>query len=270
MNPPRRVGLAGGGAVSRSFVARLPTLLAQLGPVVGSSFRVSRRIANALRHGCAAPDYSAFQHCESIWLAGPESWMDRVSRELGAAVPLGGKTMVLCDTWRNSRWPSAAWPAGARVASLNCIPETDEKSFLAEGHPEALKMVRGVLSAERRKVIEIQPAMKTLYLAGTQCAAHLLLPWIASAVELLRAAGFSRLEATQLVSALGFRAVRGYCRGGPKAWNPARVRDLREAVARGRSDLRSDDARLIRLYESGIDLGSKFFEPRASRRQTTS
>jgi hypothetical protein len=176
----------------------------------------------------------------------------------------------LCDTWRNSRCPSALWPAGAHVVSLNCIPETREKHFLAEGHPEALKTVRSVLSAERRKVIEIQMASKALYLAGTQCAAHLLLPWIACAVELLRAAGFSRLEATQLASALGFRALRSYCRGGPKAWNPARVRDLRVAVARGRIDLRSADPRLIRLYESGIDQGHKFLEPEGARQRTSS
>jgi hypothetical protein len=269
MNSPRRVGLAGGGAVSRSFVARMPTLLAQLGPVVGSSFRVSRRIVNSLRHGRAAHDFSAFEDCESIWLAGPESWMDRVSRELGGALRLTGKTVVLCDTWRNSLWPGALRNAGVRVVSLNCIPESAEKSFLAEGHPEALKIVRGVLSAERRKVIEIQPSSKTLYLAGTQCAAHLLLPWIAGAVELLRAAGFSRLEATHLVSALGFRAVRGYCRGGPKAWNPARVRHLREAVMCGHGDLRSADPRLVKLYDAGVSQGLGFFEPETVRRQTS-
>ena len=110
-------------------------------------------------------------------------------------------------------------------------------------------------------MIEIEPASKALYFAGVQCAAQLVLPWIAGAVELLRATGFSRLEATELAQAVAGRALRSYCKGGPKAWNAAMARELQHAVERGREELHRREARLAALHEAGIQQAMAFFAP---------
>ena len=40
--------VAGGGRVSASFVARLPRLAAELGPVAAQSYRLASRIVNSI------------------------------------------------------------------------------------------------------------------------------------------------------------------------------------------------------------------------------
>src|SRR5579863_9181373 len=188
-------GLVGAGRVSQSFVARMPAFLEQLGPVKGSSLKVSRRIANGLRAGFGVGDFAALAPCDLIWIYAPENLLDTLAAQLASSLPLAGKTVVLCDMLRDSLWPSPLRTAGARVATLNCLPESLERKFVAEGHPLALAELRKLLTRNHRRLIEIRPATKPLYLAGVHLASHLLLPWIAGATESLRAAGFARNEA---------------------------------------------------------------------------
>jgi len=110
-------------------------------------------------------------------------------------------------------------------------------------------------------VIEIQPAAKPLYFAGVQFGSQLLLPYIAGGVESLRAAGFSRLEATELALALGTRALRSYAKGGQKAWNATKTRQWSSAAGRGAEEFMRRDSRLAALYESGVDRARAYFEP---------
>jgi predicted short-subunit dehydrogenase-like oxidoreductase (DUF2520 family) len=141
------------------------------------------------------------------------------------------------------------------------VEESGERLFIVEGHPEAVRYLRGVLAAERRKLIEIEPSSKVLYFAGVQFGANLILPWIAAAVEALRAAGFSRQDATLLAQALGARALRGYGRGGRRAWNAAKTAALDRAIHRELPALRAQgSADLAKLYETGIARARDFFE----------
>src|SRR5450755_10928 len=106
MRSQKTVGLIGAGGVNQSFLARLPAVLEQLGPVKGSSLRVSRRIANGLRAGFAVDDYRTLVPCGFIWIMAPETALDFITAELASAVPLEGKTVVLCDALRDSFRPS--------------------------------------------------------------------------------------------------------------------------------------------------------------------
>ena len=196
-------GLVGAGGVNQSFLARMPSRLAQLGPVQGSSLKVSRRIANGLRAGFGVADYGALESCGVIWIYAPETVLDCVAAQLAAAIPLTGKMVILCDVWRDSLRPSPLRTAGARVATLNCVPESLERKFVGEGHAAVLAELRKMLAEDRRKLIELRPAAKPLYLAGVHLGSHVLLPSIAGAAQSLRAAGFPRAEAVSLVEALG-------------------------------------------------------------------
>lgn len=261
MKVQKTAGLVGAGGVSRSFLARMPALLARLGPVKGASFQVSRRIANALRAGFGVPSYQALQECELIWIVVPEHMLDSVTQEL-AEIRLHGKMVVLCDAWRDSLWPNPMRTAGARLASLNCVPASKERTFAAEGHPAAIAELRRLLAMDGRKLIPLRAASKPLYLSGVYLGVHALLPWIAGAVESLRAAGFPRAEALRAVQAQGVRALRAYGKAGDKAWNRAAAENLHGAIERDLEAIRMTDPRLAALYSDGAGGIPRFFRQR--------
>jgi predicted short-subunit dehydrogenase-like oxidoreductase (DUF2520 family) len=256
------MGMIGAGGVNRSFLARMPIVLSRMGPVKAASFRVARRIANTLRSGHAVMNYSAMAPCDLIWIAVPDSGIDRVSRELAAATPLDGKIAVLCGSTRDSCWPSPLLTGGARVATLNCVEESGERLFVAEGDPAAMRELRRVIAAESRKLIELRAASKALYLSGVHLATYLLLPWIAASVESLRDAGLSRLEATHVANALGSRALRAYVKAGAKAWSPAAADLLQLSIGRDLDTIRSVDPKLAALYADGVEQALRYFESR--------
>ena len=263
MRVQKTAGLVGAGGVSRSFLARMPALLERLGPVKGSSYQVSRRIAHGLRAGFGVPSFQALQSCDLIWIAVPESMLDSVTERLAAEIHLDGKMVVLCDALRDSLWPSPLRTAGARLASLNCVPASGELTFAAEGHPAAMIELRRLLARDRRKLIPLHPASKPLYLSGVYLGVHLLLPWIGGAVESLRAAGFSRAEAMRCVQAMGARALRAYGKAGDKAWNRTAAENLHRAIERDFETIRLTDPRLAMLYSDGVGSMRRFFRERS-------
>jgi len=263
----KSAGLVGAGGVNQSFVARMPALLEQMGPVKGSSLKVSRRIANGLRAGSGVDAYGALEPCSLIWICAPEDLLDGLASELASTIPLAGKTVVLCDVLRDSLWPSPLRTAGARLATLNCIPESLERKFVAEGHPLVLAELRKLLARDRRRLIEIRPATKPLYLAGVHLASHLLLPWVAGAAESLRAAGFPRNEAVSAVEALGERTLRAYGKAGDKAWNRLAAERLQRAVAQDFEILRQTDSRLAALFSDGGERMLRYFAKPARKQR---
>jgi len=259
MRSGKPAGLVGAGGVNQSFLAHMPTLLEGLGPVVGSSLRVSRRIANALRAGYGVADYAELASCDLIWIHAPENKLDCVAARLVSEIPLAGKMVVLCDVLRESLRPGPLRTAGARVATLNCIPESLERKFVCEGHPAVLAELRKLLARDRRKLLELRPAAKNLYFAGVHLASHLILPWIAGAAESLRAAGLPRAEAVSAVQALGSRALRTYTKAGDKAWNRAAAERLHRAITQDLETRWLADGRLAALLSDGNDRMLRYF-----------
>jgi hypothetical protein len=236
-------GLVCSGGVTRSFVARMPGLLSSIGPLKATSYRVARRISNSLRAGRAVENYSDLRTCHALWIVAADPVLDQIAAHLPPGVPA-----VVCHTFRDS------WHFGPRpVATLHAIPP-DERLLVAEGDPEVIRYLRRVAAADRRKLIEIHPASKPLLLAGVSLATHIALPWIAAAVESLRAAGLSRAEATRVVEQLGERTLRSYAKAGAKAWTAAAESELRRAL-----EVNLSDPRLGDLYRTGIECALEFF-----------
>lgn len=192
----------------------------------------------------------------------PEHALDSVAQKLAAEIRLSGKMVVLCDALRDSLWPSPLRTAGARLASLNCVPASEERTFVAEGHLAVMTELRRLLARDARKLIPLHPASKPLYLSGVYLGAYLLLPWIAGAVESLRAAGFSRAEAMRVAYALGTRALRNYSKAGDKAWNGAASDSLQRAIERNLDAIRLTDPRLAMLYSNSAGTLQHFFRDR--------
>ncbi len=259
------MGLVCAGGVNQSFLARMPALLGRLGPIKASTYRVARQIANTLRTGEAASHYSTLEACPAIWTFVPEADLDRILRDLVAQTPFQetrrrNTMVVLCDCVRDSLAAGALRMAGARVASLNAIPGSREQIFVAEGHRDTLRMVRRLLEEDKRKLIELKPGMKPLFFAGVHAAGPLLLPWIASGMECLRAAGFTRTEAATVGEFLGVHALRSYVRAGAKAWNRRTAASLRQALENDLPAIRSGNPRLADSYEQGIRVALAAFK----------
>jgi len=259
----RSAGLISAGGVARSFLTRLPSLLAGIGPVKAASFRVARRISNSLRAGHPVEHYSDLEKCPMIWIAVPEASLDRVLRDLASHAPAPGKApgkmVVLCGSRFDSLRPSPLRVAGVRVGSLNAM-EPDARTLIAEGHPDVVRALRKISIADKRKLIELKPAAKCLYLAGIHLSVQLVLPWIAAALESFRAAGFSRTEAAAAVVNHGCRSIRAYGKAGRKVWSVADADELRSALSRDLDAIRAADARLASLYSAGIVQALRYFD----------
>src|SRR5438552_3462295 len=123
MTPLNTAGLASAGGVGRLFLARMPVLLKHLGPVKGPSFRVARRLVNSLGRGRATRNFAEFSECQSIWISGPDAWIEGAAAELAAApaatLALHGKIVILCETALDSRSAGSLRSSGAAVATLN-------------------------------------------------------------------------------------------------------------------------------------------------------
>lgn len=250
----KTMGLVGAGGVNQSFVARMPALLGRLGPVKGSSLRISRRIANGFSAGDAVARYEELQSCKCIWIMAPEDALDRLTAEVAREVRLQDKMVVVCGALGDSQRFGALRSAGARVATLNCVPESDERAFVAEGHPAVLAVLRKELASDGRKLIELRPGKKAMYLSGIHLGTHLLMPWIAGAVESFRAAGFSRDEAVRLTQALGSNALRSYAMAGDRGWNHADAERLARTIDAGMETIRMADPWLTALHSVSAEL----------------
>ncbi len=253
------MGLVCAGGVNQSFLARTPALLARLGPIKASSYRVARQIANTLRAGQAASHYSVLEACPVIWIFLPEGGLDRTLRDLVAQAALNRTMVVLCDCARDSLALGPLRATGARVASMNAVPGSRERIFVAEGHRDTLRVLRTLLAEDKRKLIELRPGTKPLFFAGVHVGAPLLLPWISGGMACLRAAGFTRSEAATVGEFLGNHALRSYVRAGAKAWNRQTAATLRRALENDLPSIRSSNPRLAALYEQGIRLALDAF-----------
>lgn len=252
-------GLVVSGGLQRQFLSRMPALLEQLGPVKASSFRVARQIANTLHAGYAISHYSALEACKLIWIAVPETTLERVVRDLTAQMPVHRTMVVLCNMARDSSWPNALRAAGARMATVNQVGEGRESVLMGEGHADTLRAARKVLGPAQHRFVEIRPYTKAIYFAGISLSTQLLLPWIDASTGCLRAAGLARSQATELVASLSAKIMRAYASGGQKAWNRGAEAALHKSANRDAERLASIDPRLGQLYGEGVRLALAHF-----------
>ncbi len=230
MKSQKSVGLVCAGGVNQSFLARMPALLGKLGPIKGSSLHVSRRIANRFKAGFGVSAFQQLDPCSMILLCAPDGLLDSICRQLAASLPLKNRNVVICDSTSGSDSAHVIRASGGLVATLNCVPDSDERVFVAEGSSKAIAAIKKLLDQDRRKLIELHPGKKSLYLSGVLIGTQLVFPWIEAAVEIFRAAGFTRNEATLAVQAMGTRALRAYTKAGSKAQDRSTGQSLHDAI----------------------------------------
>src|SRR5689334_6307166 len=126
-------GVAGGGRVSASFIARLPRLAAELGPVAAQSYRLASRIVNSLDAGHAVRSYAGLNDSALILICAPVSAVAAIVSALAGSLDCRGKTVILCDSGADSSVLIALRSQGAAVASVHMIPGSNGQRFAAEG-----------------------------------------------------------------------------------------------------------------------------------------
>ncbi len=246
-------GLICAGGVTQSFLARMPSVLATVGPVYSVSLRVARRMANSLRAGYAIDDPSEFAACNSIWIAMPESAVDEIVEQVRGG--LKDKIVVLCDSTRPANFIGVD---SARAATLNAV-DPNERVLTAEGHPDAVAVLRKIAARESRKLIELRRDSKALLVAGLQLASDLVLPPYAAAVESFRAAGFPRADAIRLAESLSDRALKSFSKAGRKAWSPAAAKALQRTLKDELESIRSAHPAIAEEFASAALQALRYF-----------
>ncbi len=226
MAKPQPIALLAEGQLSRSFLSRLPHLRDRLGPVKAASPRVASRIVNTLGAGRPAPDYASLAGCRAILIYVPGPRLKEIQEQMLAAAPWRNKVALLCDAALSSSVLAPLAHAGAWVASLAPIEGFEERRFVAEGDPRAVRLARLLVEDGRRRVIELAPGGKDLFLAGLDFATSLFTPMAAAATECLKGSGLQTGAAASIVERLFERSLRGYIKAGRKSWGgPLALKD---------------------------------------------
>jgi predicted short-subunit dehydrogenase-like oxidoreductase (DUF2520 family) len=219
MAKSQSIALVAGGQVSRSFLVRLPRLRERIGPVKAASVRVASRVVNAIHAGYPVRDYQSVTEARIIAVHVPGELLAHTLEQLRAAqANWHGKTVLLCDAVRSSAALETLAVAGASVASLAPIDGFDERRFVAEGDPRAVRAIRLLIEDGNTRVVEITPGMKDLFLAGLAFATSLFTPMAAAATECLKGAGLATGVAALVSEGLFERSLRGYVKAGRKSW----------------------------------------------------
>lgn len=224
-------------------------------------------MATALRAGFAVANYAALEPCRAIWISVPEAELDYTVRDLAAQTPLHRTMIVICGSERESGCFGVLREHGARVLTLNEVGQSRQRLFVGEGNAGTLRMVRKVLEADGRRMVEVRTGAKAAYLAGVHMATELLRPWTVAAIGCLQSAGMARPEAAAIVEHLAERAVRSHSRVGEKPWGETAEAELRRVLETRAEELYAREPREAQLYAAGVRLTLDYFGSQRARRK---
>jgi hypothetical protein len=254
------MGLVGAGGVSRSFLARMPSLNAQLGPIKGVSFAAARRLEIALRAGRAVPNYAALEFCSLVWIHVPENTLDATVRDFAEQTAMHRTILVICETQRDSTSFEVLRHRGARIATLNTVDESWKTPFVAEGHPEAMRAIRKTLTHEKRRLIELRPGTKHRFLAAMHMMSELLRPFTAAALACMQSAGVDLSPASELIEVAALRTLRASLKSGTKPMSAVGRQELAYALVHQVEQLRATAPREAELYAHALRLALEYGE----------
>ena len=242
--------MIGQGGLAFSYLGRLSSFLNALVLVKGTNERTSSRLRNALRAGKWVNDYKELARCRILWIAVSDDSLPRILKDLASQLSLSNRTIVLCNTPRDSGMFPLLAEKGAKIATLYLMPQSDERIFILEGDPAVVKELQEMLEADNRKTIELKPGTKPMYISGLHLCAHLVLPFAGAAVESFRLAGLTRSQATLAMMAIAGNALRSYVRGADKALPRAEAEQMQNVLDEYRGAIRELNPRMAELYDA--------------------
>jgi hypothetical protein len=209
-----KYGVAGAGAVGKSFIGRLPGKATDIGPVVGVSYSVATRTANALRAGHAARDAAEMNHARTVLFHAPPDQASSLLRVLdAAAIDWIGKALIVCDCEVEA---AALAPFMAKGASLASAREFGIPGYLAVrgAQPAADRLAREL----RLRAVDIPPAAENAFAAALTLASTALTPLIDRVAALLRESGVREPDAPRFAATLFQSTANNYAHSGKQSW----------------------------------------------------
>jgi len=248
---PNRIGLIASGAVSQSFVARLPFVRDRLGPVYSPALRNASRIVNGLRIGIPVSEFVALSRCGMVLIAVPDDLLEATVSAAAAESEARWqrKIVVLCGSAFDAGALDPLQKLGAYCVTLDAVPASGEARFVTDGDPAAVAELRRLFG--RSNLFVLDRGGKAAYQAGILLATDLALEMTAGAVESLRTAGLSRPQAVPVVEALMTQTARAYGKAGRRA---ATGMPSAEILAYYAKAIRDRDPALARLFERALAL----------------
>ncbi|HEY3443937.1 MAG TPA: hypothetical protein VGK29_24495 [Paludibaculum sp.] len=229
--------------MTESPLARVPSLVRDLGPIVAVNKRLASRYANLLRAGWAAEPAELLACRLVIVQAKPEEWGVLASRLGNARCPVA----ILAEEFGKGMQTQIR-ACGVAVCTVGISPLALRPLMVLGGDPAAVRAVRIWASAGGVRCVEMKPGGSANYGAGVMLASALVTPLVDAATRSLRASGLSQVDSRQIVSRVLEGALRSYDAHGRKGWpNPA-APGRRDAVSTQCKTLAARDAKLERLY----------------------
>ena len=243
MKKLKPVGLMAAGRMTESALARLPSLVLEMGPIVAANRRLASLYSNVLRAGWSA-EPEELADCRLIVLQAKSAEYDALLRRL----PVGGCPVAFLDADAEASVLDRLRETGVAVCSLAISPVTARPLMLVDGDAEAVLAVRSWASLGGVRCVELKPGGKALYGAGMVTVSALVTPLVDAATRSLRAAGLSQVESQQIVAHALEGALRSYSAHGRKGWPNPSAAGRRAVVAAQREALAHGEAGLGRLY----------------------
>ena len=211
--------VAGGGRVSASFVARLPRLAVELGPVAAQSYRLASRIVNSIGAGRAVRDYADLGDSQLILICAPAAGVASIVSALADSVECRGKTILLCEGGADSGHLALLKSKGSAVGSIRLIPGFDGRRFVAEGDRAAVREAKSLVRQIGGRVEEVDAAKMAMYAAGLSFGTGLFTPLMEASLQCFQDAGMTTASAVKVVKALFQSSLRAYTYAGKRSWS---------------------------------------------------
>jgi predicted short-subunit dehydrogenase-like oxidoreductase (DUF2520 family) len=250
--------VAGGGRVSASFVARLPRLTSELGPVAAQSYRLASRIVNTIGAGHAVKRYEDLGASKLILICSPARGVPAIAQALAEGIDCKGKIVLLCESGADSRQLARLKAKGTSVGSIHVIPGFDGRRFVAEGDRLAVREAKGLVRQLGGRVEEVQTAKMSLYAAGLSFGAGLFTPLIEASAQCLQDAGMTKASAMRVAGVLFQSSLRGYVYAGKRSWSGPLAEGDHAAVKREIDGLSASKPLLARYYREAAALALEF------------
>lgn len=246
------------GRMTESWIARAEFLKAQVRYIYSLDVRFATRWSRSLKTGSPAEAWTGLDECEALFICVPDDRLDDVLHSLRRSLWQGrNRPVVLCDSSLDSSGLRLLEPFQVSAASLNWLDGFEDRRFVAEGAPAAMKYLRRLFQGSQAKLHEVPTESRDLFLAALDLA-HLTFPLLAAAYEGLRRAQVSAEQALLITERIALRNSRGFAKAGKKAWlGPAFHGDPADIEKRVR-ELRRHEPLFADLLAANVDLAWAF------------
>jgi hypothetical protein len=211
-------GVVGAGALSKSLIGQLPRKARQIGPVVGVSYRVASRMANALRAGRPAREPEELNAVPVVLFHAPEAQVRLIAELLEQAkIEWKDKALIFCDCEAPGAVVELFRARGASTAVARQFGIAG--TIMVEGNNPALGRALRLAEQLKLRAVEITPGTSDLFAATLTLSTAALTPLLNRAADLLRAMGLRDKAAVSMATALFARTIQEYGHSGKQSWS---------------------------------------------------